>query len=107
MMNLRYDSRSMRIRVSQQEAEALLRSGEHIEALWSATGLSRVEVRCSDVERIMLVPDSTCALKVEVPRRALEEHIKGGPEIASPLQSGAAVGEIRFEVDRFTKRKER
>mgnify|MGYP001612772977 FL=1 len=104
-MNLRCDSKSIRIRLTQKEAETLLQAGQLVEALWSPTGLLRHEVRCTDGEQITFMTDAACALRVNVPRSALEAHVQGGAELVSQMRSGADSGEIRLEIDRFSKRR--
>lgn len=112
-MNLRFDSNSIRVRVSQDEAEKLL-SEKHLSEVLPFPGKNLCFKIYCDGENENGTPGLhmnehfEMHISFQVLERLLQSVEKGSKkidELSSPFLSEGRSAELRFEIDRFSRKK--
>jgi hypothetical protein len=110
-VNLRLEAKSIRVRVSFQEAQVLLEEKQLSEFLPLPQSGLGLRVFCGQVETLGLQRNGRGDLELNVPRSQLETILaviqsgkvdKSELELNSSFKSGAEDVSLCFEVDRFT-----
>ncbi len=101
-MNLRLDSKSIRIRVSQMEAKKLLQVGILEEVLCFPNGVLAVQINTGSEDRLSLRESSEPnTIRIQVPLVELEGILS--LPAGTRREDQISAGNIRFEIDRFSK----
>lgn len=111
-MNLRLDSKSIRVRVSLEEAKMLSRSGRIQESLPLPSGHLLLELTGTEQEKLSLCATGSQWINLGVPRSVLNNLLlvkeSGRPSSKKALEAretvcfGSEPIELRFEIDCFT-----
>ena len=102
-MNLRLDSKSIRVRVSHQEALQLAKEGMLSE--WLPLAGKRLELRlqCQEGKLLFVESPSAECVAIHIPLVKLHSMLTMKEvEMRNVLHDGLNPIEIRFEIDRFT-----
>lgn len=103
-MNLRFDSKSIRIRVSQEEAEKLASEKQIREQLPFPEENLNVIISCTEGTDLTLNENFEMNVPYQDLQRILQASSKED-ELRGNFTSHSLQAELRFEIDRFTRKK--